>query len=258
MRPRSFLLILFGLASVVALMAAGTANARTEPVEASLFTSAAMGAVFGITALVSTWAIGSTANLVLRTLAYLMAVGCCGIFVMGLEMRLTLDAFTTISVARLQTCYGYLALTSLVMTLPAALQRVAPGIASRQTTIAQLLSLTTAVGLVLGGLQHARWPAIGALRLAMLCAAPAVPAWIAYLTAKTHRCLFTSAARYLASGAIMAAMLQLLEIPGGRIGSISAALCECLVLALGYAIVRTTHDRSPSRAAPSLRIMTVE
>ena len=78
------------------------------------------------------------------------------------------------------------------------------------------------------------------------------------MTWRTDRGLYASATAYLASGAMMAAMLELLQIPGGRISSIGAAACECLVLGIGYAVVLATPNNTGSPCRPPLRVMTVE
>jgi hypothetical protein len=258
MQPRTFLLGLLGIAFTAAFYAAMLANARSEPHVGSITTSIAIGAGFGVLSVICIWSVVGNANLVIRTCGSLATIGILSVIAACLEMRLEPRSAAAVSWERIQVWLGFLALTGLTMTMPAMVQRIAQVSGRWQTTLAQLFSLTTAVALSLGALQHARWPALGPARLATLCAAAAVPSWIAYMTWRTDRGLFASATAYLASGAMMAAILELLQIPGGRISSIGAAVCECLVLGIGYAVILATPKSAGSHCKPTLRVMTAE
>lgn len=133
---------------------------------------------------------------------------------------------------------------ALLLSLPFVVDQICQLTTARraafQTSIAGLLSLTTAVALLLGIGLHVRFPAPFAGRLLPLSLSAAILPWLSFATWRARRRWHVQLLACLAGIPATASCYAFASVPGTYADQLRVAAASGLVFAVAFALLRAT------------------
>lgn len=206
----------------------------------------ALGWILGQMAILGIWFGAGSKNLVVRT-AGLIAGSVYGAFYAS-RIDATPAPTDWISAETIQLALpwlGFLGVTNLAIAMPWLFRRWQQkwfGSEPRQTTIAGLLSLTTAVALVLGAGRQVRLPDLSLGRLILLCLALAIVPWVRHGIWQFRLPRSITVVAYVLSGSVAWCLTVVAGTPGRYVDSAMVIAMQTAVIALYYVVLQASVD----------------
>lgn len=247
MQPRTVLLTLLVITLVVVTLAVQQGLCLYAGASPHSRVALGFGIVFADLGLLATWFTYSRTNIALRALGLVVGGAFLGYLASRLDRPLSAAAWSSAPVLEFAGSWvGFLALLSLVMAVPQFAARFWTDWrhrSSRTTTIWGILSLTTAVAIMLGFGRHLRIPDLRWQEIGLAGLATAIIPWVAIAIWRTKCRTSFAVVGYLAASIASTLLFAAARIPGDLTFWSRMAFAHGVVTASAYFVVQIA-DRS--------------